>query len=63
MMRLSPIGIGKTMGDRGGWGADENFSGGPDEFEMFIRYSSGTWVMVQFSSVQSLCRVQLFSTP
>ena len=56
-MRLSPIVIGKTVGDRGGWGADENFSGGPDEFELFIRYLSGAWVMVQFSSVQSLSRV------
>ena len=26
-MRLSLVGIGKTVGDRGVWGADENFSG------------------------------------
>lgn len=45
-MRLSPIGIGKTVGERGGWGADKNFSDGPDEFETFIRHLTGPWVMV-----------------
>ena len=46
MIRLSPAGIGKIVGERGGWGADEKFSDGSDEFELFIRHFTGPWVMV-----------------